>query len=409
MPLPVLAAQQALRYVASAIALNALNWGIDAVVGAAGKAVCDAYKADPYAGFGKPAVDGMVQEMCGGYWAATDDLPPTWEVPFQGGQCPIRYNVEYVLKFNSTDTRCVPGGTPQQEFYCDKVAEGVQGNILGPLQAPVFTQNADGTASARWYGVNATQTGSSNRIFNVSTSSSGVRGFYTLQSSDISPANAGNSDNCGNIAPQPRPNPPGTGPGRWGETSIIIAPEVNLPIEVTPIGIQVNLDGSVNILVDVGGVTIDLAGGDGGNGDGSGGGGDGVPPGGGGLGGGSGIVGGGPGAPSSEEFPEPPEGKEWIGCVIECEIPSRYGKIPGSAPVEVLPAVIGNARLWYRTDDLGFSEFVAPNHQIREAAFTLIRQHKGLTVRGVYVNLPEDVSVLITPIYADKETETQEA
>ena len=391
-----------IKFVGTAIAAKLVSDGFDWMVGQAGAAACDAYSADPSPGDGIPGLDSMMHTMCSGYWAATDDIPPLHSVPFQGGQCAVRYQVSYESKFNSTDIRCDPSD-PSTSFYCDREFDGTVGNILGPIQAPVFAQAGDGTGSWKWYGVNATQTGSSNRIATGSSSGTGVDGFYTLVSSSIVRED-GLSDNCGNIAPVPRPSPNPSGPGRWGEPLVVIQPITNIPVTVIPIVPIVNIDASINLNVNIGGITIDLFGD--GNGGGGGGGGGTPPTGGGGAGGGTPIVGGGPGAPGEETFPDPPEGKEWIGCVLEVEIPEAYGKIVGTAPAEILPRTIGNARLVYETSDLSFDGFTAPNHPIREAAFTLIRQHKGLKVVGVYVNIPEDVTILITPIYADIETVT---
>jgi len=393
MGVPALALGGVAKQVGTYLVSEVADAAVDRLVQAAGKAACNAAAANPGAYVDIPGGPEVVNAMCSPFWNQEGVSPPQFPVPYLGGQCP---GVQYTVKLQTTDGVWV--GSPS------KVQ--TENSINGPVGGIAY-ERGTGQQSA-WDRVELGQGAPESPRFVAYLAPWGLRDVFVTEIV----REDGLPDDCGNPSPLPVPSPNPGSPGRFGETHIHIDPVTNISYDIDVGSPVIDIDAGLQIPVTIdANLTINFPGNDYG-------GGGGVPPdsppsttpppGGGGLGGGSGIVGGGPNAPPSEEFPEPPEGKEWIGAVIELEIPDRFGKIPNTAPIEILPSTIGNARLWYRTDSLTFPEFVAPNHQIREAAFSLIRQHKGLEVRGVYVSVPEDVTFLVTPIYADIETAVQE-
>lgn len=108
------------------------------------------------------------------------------------------------------------------------------------------------------------------------------------------------------------------------------------------------------------------------------------------------------GTPGDEDFPEPPEGRRWVGCCIKLTaIPGGTGTVPGTAPLQILTEVVGNARLLF--DSMPGDGYDTPV-QIRSADLCLWEPVKGLSPKGIRVNLKPNFEYTYTP-YSVKDTE----
>ena len=92
------------------------------------------------------------------------------------------------------------------------------------------------------------------------------------------------------------------------------------------------------------------------------------------------------------EFPEPPEGKSWIGCLLNFDIPESFGGIAGSGPQnKVLPRVFGNASLVFDGGrGIAYRQTSAWSYVVRPTG--------ALKVTGVYVNCDSEITYTVRPI-----------
>jgi hypothetical protein len=108
------------------------------------------------------------------------------------------------------------------------------------------------------------------------------------------------------------------------------------------------------------------------------------------------------GTPGDEEFPPPEDGRRWVGCCIRLtSVPVGTGTVPGTAPETILTQVVGNARLLF--DSVSGDGYDTPV-QIRSAGLCLWEPIKGLSPKGVRVNLKPGFEYAYTP-YSVEETE----
>lgn len=91
-------------------------------------------------------------------------------------------------------------------------------------------------------------------------------------------------------------------------------------------------------------------------------------------------------------FGEPPEGRSWVGCLLNFNLPSNLGGIPGSAPANrVIARVFGNGSLVF-DGGRGIAE------RQNSAWSYLIRPTGALKVTGVYVNCEPGITYTVRPI-----------
>jgi hypothetical protein len=107
------------------------------------------------------------------------------------------------------------------------------------------------------------------------------------------------------------------------------------------------------------------------------------------------------GSEGDEEFPPPEEGRRWVGCCIRLtSIPVGTGTVPGTSPETILTQVVGNARLLF--DSVTGDGYDTPV-QIRSAGLCLWEPVKGLSPKGVRVNLKPGFSYAYTPYSVPEE------
>lgn len=93
-------------------------------------------------------------------------------------------------------------------------------------------------------------------------------------------------------------------------------------------------------------------------------------------------------------FPDPPEGRIWIGAQINAfSVPAAYGNIPDTSPNKVFPVIIGNAHLVYGPGR-------GNNRVIKSQLSVLVREHPVQKVTGVRATLRLGITYSIQPISA---------
>lgn len=101
------------------------------------------------------------------------------------------------------------------------------------------------------------------------------------------------------------------------------------------------------------------------------------------------------GSDGDEEFPPPEEGRRWVGCCIRLtSIPVGTGTVPGTSPQTILTQVVGNARLLF--DSVSGDGYDTPV-QIRSSGLCLWEPVKGLSPKGIRVNLKPGFEYSYTP------------
>lgn len=351
---------------------------VRAAIGNAGQRYCDWYGSvqDGVAALGGPA-RATTDLVCGPYFAAAGFDGPQQVAPFEGGQCPgVIYEV-WAEEFNPISGNFNPlakqGGA----------LESISGPVLGlrlQVGADCFTGFTNGRQlTIRGQGFNdpAERTVVPTRcVANTTGGGVGLRNL-TLVRQD------GQPDNCGDPEPQLQPgtNPPPAPPAfPSGETPgenpqgqpFFFVPDIQLPgadpvpLDDEPLG-------------DAPATPGPPAGGDGLPGD---------PTA---IADEAGEVSG--GADGEEvDFGEPPEGKIWVGCVVETVTDTRIGNIPGTGPEStVWPSVRGNVALKYGT-------FLGRSERINSRFFDIFRPNTALMVTGCFLQAQEGSTCKVFPI-----------
>ncbi len=110
----------------------------------------------------------------------------------------------------------------------------------------------------------------------------------------------------------------------------------------------------------------------------------------------------GPGAGGAEggddgedvDLGEPPEGRVWVGVVVEATVDPRYGNIPGTGPENtVYPTTLGNASLI-------FEGYRGVNHQIRSKFSDFYRPVTSVILTGCRVSGLPGVDLTVKGISA---------
>lgn len=315
--------------------------------------------------------------MCQPHWDENnEDGPVNPGPPFIGGQCTARY------QFNATVI--VPGvGTA-----------GVARTIVGPLQSVtvrargqttemVFVCRTVGPTGCGGSGGTTTPVQTIVQLLPVPWEPGTAIGTVTLTPCPGQPNNCGNPPDAP-LTPGPNPPPnPGPQPGPeptddpdGGPIPIIPIP----PFDDPTFGPQPFEPGDAG----AGGEPQPPA-----------------PPA-----GGDGL----PGSPDSVEQPagstgddgegedfdfgEPPEGKIWVGAIVEATVPSSFGNIPGTGPGNtVYPYVIGNASLIY-------SGGRGSSSRMRSRFHEMFRPVTALEVTGARVQCRPSVIATVRPVSA---------
>lgn len=94
------------------------------------------------------------------------------------------------------------------------------------------------------------------------------------------------------------------------------------------------------------------------------------------------------------DFGPPPEGRVWVGALVEYTVDSRYGNIPGTGPPNtVYPYVIGNASLRY---SVGRSS----SSRVRSRWHEMFRPVSTLVVEGAFIQARPGCSASVRPVSA---------
>lgn len=313
------------------------------------------------------ASGGSISRMCQPHWdEQSTDGPVNPGPPFTGGQCPISYRV-------TASGQTANGAGTGQAF------------VSGPVGGLTFAFNAQNNV----FSVRVVQgNGTSVALSGVSSLNPGQQGSWSITSVVPFP-DANVPDNCGDPpdAPlEPGPNPP-PNPGPLPGPEPTDDPDGG-PIPFIPIPpYEDPTYGPQPFIPDEPG--------------GGGPGGEPQPPSGGdGLPGADDAVGdpaGGTGTDGEGEdvnFGPPPEGRVWVGALVEFTVDPRYGNIPGTGPANtVYPYVIGNASLRYSTGRSSSSRVRSRWHEMFRPVTTLV-------VEGAFIQARPGCSASVRPVSA---------
>ena len=317
---------------------------------------------------------GTMDRICSPYWDDNGwDGPEVAPAPFQGGQCDGEL---YLVTFGWT-------------LISTGVRQTFPRTVYGPVGQPTIDSSGGGSVmSVTARGVRAAQSCSALPTLNPTSQE------FTIVVS-TGPANApgvdsiskcSGTDNCGDPLPtepiRPGPNPPpNPGPTTGPEPTTdpdnpTGAPLLPIPPYVDPIY----------------GPTPIVAPTDGGGAGGTGGG-DGLPGNPDAIADSAGGAGGGEDG-EDIDFGEPPDGKIWVGALVQATVDSRLGNIPGTGPAQtVYPAVIGNASLIY-TGGRG------TNERLESSSTLLVRATTALVLTGCRAQAQPGVNLTVKPISA---------
>jgi len=339
-------------------------------IGKSGALFCDAVGATPgalYNLLGPGFAAGAL--LCDPYWKKKNYTPPVEGSPFSGGQCA---GVLYRIVYSWSLTRLNCNGTALSPLTSG-------GNITltnrtGPISwADSSAYNACGDGRRSSGSITLTSANHTD-IIGASLAS----GYITSINISIAVSRMDNAaDTCGDpsgdaFRPGPSPPPvpsfppggePGAGPG--GQPFFKV-PDVPSPIVTEPDVPVPDQDTEPGGGGDAGGPTEPPVAGDEQS-----------------------------GTPGDEDFPEPEPGRRWVGCCIRLTtIPAAAGTIPGTSPRTILTEVVGNARLLF--DSVNGDGYDTPV-QIRSEGLCLWESVKGLSPKGVRVNLKPGFEYAVTP------------
>lgn len=327
-------------------------------IGAAGRRVCDGWSSvQPWTeGFiggalpGPLAGSALLNLVCKPYLEGEGfDPPEIEETPGETGQCLASYRFRWSL-----------GGVEQTPIF-----SGFYDGPLAPVvRVPGFV--------ALWNSTNR-----SGFNFNVGIQDNSQQGeFLGWERVD------GEPDDCApgsitlvpgpNPAPTPAPWPVGEEPGLdpTGEPFFYV-PDIEDPFGDIPIP-----DDPFAPELQPGA-------------------GDGVPGDGDAIGDPAGEVSGGA-AGEDVDFGEPPEGRVWVGCIVETSSTPKVGNIPGTGPGNtVWPTVRANAALNY-------GSLRGSNNRINSRYHELFRPITSLIVTGVFLQVQSASTAKVFPVSALK-------
>jgi hypothetical protein len=96
------------------------------------------------------------------------------------------------------------------------------------------------------------------------------------------------------------------------------------------------------------------------------------------------------------DFGEPPEGRIWVGCIIETSSGSGIGNIPGTGPAStVWPSVRANVALKY-------SSRYGTSQRINSKFHDIFRPNTSLVVTGCFLQVQPGSTSKVFPISALK-------
>lgn len=341
---------------------SAAGSGAAGLVKRAAQAACDAARTNVSDAILNPAGKAFAEGLCGDYWASTGTAPKI-EPAFLGGQCPgVLYTV----------TMTMTGNLPTGPFSND-----VQLSGTNRISGPIATIEIVGGGSTP-YKARAVNAAGASRFFtrvsngNVWEVSGGATDVQFSR-----PLITGADNSCGSRPPS---FTPGTGPTiEYGDTiNYDIGGGVTIPI--IPIVPVVNVDGTISIPVDVGGVTLEFGNGDSGAGD-----------------AGNLNPNVGPEVTASEpsagligdnEFGSPPERHQWVGFqVVLADQGVTNGLYPNSEPDAVYRAPAGVARAIY---SIGGNRVLGTAFPLNGETTTRLLELPGLTLVGCRVSIPSN-------------------
>lgn len=327
---------------------------------------CRQYADDPAQFPGRAAV--LVENACRPY---LDDIgygsPPRIELPFRGGQC---CDATYAVSFSGLNTAQEPvSGTTN-----------ISGKILGSYERSNQPSQPTKTAGVR----RELCSGQVDEIGLITVFESQDTGFEITGVVRID----GLPDDCGNVPPELEdPIPPPT-PSPTVEP---FQPEPGIDIDI---GVEINPDGTINVNIGTGPIQIDpFGGGDGGGGDGGG-----ATPTQNPKGGPENLgdpIEGGPGTGNDDgdvDFGAPPDGRVWVGVLLEVTGDGGAAKLPNSvAGAEVYPTVSGNLTLKYAGGQ-------GPSLRVTSKWSEAFRPSNALEVVGVRVGMLPSFSYRVYPV-----------
>lgn len=321
---------------------------------------------------------GSASRICQPYWEDQGVDGPVFEPPFTGGQC----NNEIYL--GTATYEFGPEGSPTTAFIHFRHRGPISGVSVGDGGVGITSRGGTQNTSASPTNPSSCGGAAPAPINNPLIFRLVVANGRNPAVVSITPCGA---DNCGDPPAERRPgtNPPAD-PGPLPGPEPTDDPEGG-PFPVFPIPPYDD---------PVGGPTPiepppDPTGGGGGAGGTAGG--DGLPGEGDAIGGAAGSVDGGEDG-EDVEFGSPPDGKVWVGALIECTVDSRLGNIPGTGPQNtVYPTAIANASLKY---SIGYSK----SQIIRSKWTELVRPVTALVVEGCFIQAQPGVSASVRPISA---------
>lgn len=292
-----------------------------------------------------------------------DPSPPP---PFEGGQCPVTYNVtinySYLNLFNN-----VP------------VSQTGTVNGVGPIASiDLQATNAPGSN----FLIRVTFSDGVDTIQNFTV---GPSGFANAQASIVSIVRAdGQPDDCGSL-PAPPPIPPTVAnPYNWGDPEIV---------DGVPVSTDEPAGGGPSVNIDIGGVplNIDFSGG-----------GVSLPPE---FGESSGAANGIPVPSGGGDVPfgDPPEGSEWIGARWDLSgVPLTAGRWSGNPANPNFLEINGIIRLSLAASD-GAASWLSTPQEMRAQTGEIVRPVPAISVTGVQVFSRYVDALTIYPIAAKVE------
>lgn len=338
---------------------------------------CDNLSASPARNLlklGSGGANGMAT-LCGAYWDGQGYDAPVTEPPFLGGQCPGQ-----LYSFTATATSVNNLGQTNNAT----VTLGSTNRISGPVTFVGVEETAQD------FIVRARNAAGSIRTFRFL--SSGTDAIYskpTTQSVTLSNIVVSPTDGCGNPSPETGPGlNPAPDNGEAADFDVDIDNNVILPDEVisTPFGdflLSELVEGILGTLTKGDGSDIDprLLG-------------NGEPA----LGAAQDQNGSQGNGGGDEDFGEPPEGRIWVGGVVQIVGGDEYyGNIAASGPENtVYPRVVGNVSLKLENDNSGIIRGTA--EQIRSGWTSVFLPSPGLKVTGMRVSVSPEIRYVVYPV-----------
>jgi hypothetical protein len=339
---------------------------------------------------------GTMNRICTPYWDAGGfDGPEVAPPPFNGGQCA---GAAYTVTATVTATSPYTGGVLTTNISRSAIGPitEIRADALSTRSNCTLPGGGDGNFNVRDTVFRLLVTG--NGVLNITQSAiiagnwgpAGCTGDVVLPS-DVTvitnlvvTRNGGLPDDCGNLPDTVRPGPnpppdPGPTPGPEPTTD----PDNPFGPPLLPIPPYID---PVFGPTDIGDPDPDGGGGGAGGGDGLPGDPDAIAeP--------AGSTGAGPDG-ADVDFGEPPEGRIWVAAIIEADVDSRLGNIPGTGPAQtVYPSVIGNASLIY--DGARGS-----NNRITSDSTVITRETTALVLTGCRLQAQPGVTLTVSPISA---------